>query len=158
LIAARFARVAHVNLLQIAYKGGAPAGAALAGGEVMLGSLAASSAVNYVKSGQMKIIAVTTAKRIPIGPNWPTVAESGAPGFEASNWTALVAPAGTPRDIIMKINADANRALKTDDVRKRFEAVGSDVIGSTPEELAKRMAEESDRYGELIRELKISRD
>ena len=58
----------------------------------------------------------------------------------------------------MKINADANRALKTDDVRKRFDAVGSDVIGSTPEELAKRMAEESDRYGALIRELKISRD
>lgn len=158
LIAERFAREAQTKLSHVPYKGGGPAGAALAGGEVMLGSLAASSAVTYVKSGRMKIIAVTTARRIPLGPDWPTVAESGAPGFEASNWTALVAPAGTPREIVMKINADSNRALKTADVRDRLAAVGSDVIGSTPEELGRKIAEESDRYGRLIRLLKITRD
>lgn len=158
LIAERFAREAKMKLVQVAYKGGGPAGTALAGGEVMLGSLAASSVVNYVKSGRMKVIAVTTAKRIPLDPSWPTVAESGAPGFEATNWTALAAPAGTPREIVMKINTDANRALRTDDVRERLAAVGSAVIGSTPEELAKKIEEESNRYGALISELKISRD
>jgi len=158
LLAERFAFESRTKLLHVPYKGGGPAGAALAGGEVMLGSLAASSAVPYVKSGRMRVIGVTTAKRIPLNPDWPTVSESGAPGFEASNWTALVAPAGTPRDIIMKINADANRALKTADVRERLAAVGSEVIGSTPEELGAKMAEESERYGKLIKLINIKLD
>ena len=158
LIAERFAFESRTKLLHVPYKGGGPAGAALAGGEVLLGPLAASSAIPYVKSGRAKMIAVMTARRIPLGPDWPTVAESGVPGFEASNWTALVAPALTPRDIIMKINADANRALKTADVRERLTALGLDAAGSTPEELGTRIAEESERYGKLIRLINIKLD
>jgi tripartite-type tricarboxylate transporter receptor subunit TctC len=158
LIAERFAFESRTKMLNVPYKGGGPAGAALAGGEVLLGSFAASSVISYVKAGRMKVIAVTTAQRIPLGPDWPTVAESGAPGFEASNWTAMVAPAGTPRDIIMKINADANRALKTADVRERLAAVGSDAAGSTPEELGTRIAVESERYGKLIKLINIKLD
>ena len=155
LIGERFVFETHTKLVHVPYKGGGPAGAALAGGEVLLGSLAASSVVTYVKSGRMKIIAVTTAKRIALGPEWPTVAESGAPGFEASNWTAMAAPAGTPRDIVMKLNADANRALKSADVRERLAGVGSDAVGSTPEELGAKIAEESERYAKLIKAINI---
>lgn len=154
----RFAFETHTKMLHVPYKGGGPAGAAIASGEVPVGIVAASSAIAFIKSGRVKAIAVTAARRIPLGPDWPTVAESGVPGFEASNWVAMVAPAGTSRDIIAKINADANRALKMPDVRERLAAVGADAVGSTPEELATRIRDDSERYGKTVGLLKLKLD
>jgi len=154
----RFALETHIKMLHVPYKGGGPAGAALAGGEVPVGVIAASSALPHIKSGRVKPIAVTMAKRIPLGPDWPTVAESGVPGFEASNWVALVAPAGTPHDIIVKVSADANHVLKLPDVRERFTGVGAEAVGSTPEELAAKIRSDSERYGKLAKQLKIKLD
>jgi tripartite-type tricarboxylate transporter receptor subunit TctC len=154
----RFAFETHTKMLHVPYKGGGPAGAAIASGEVLVGLVAASSAISFIKSGRVKAIAVTAARRIPLGPDWPTVAESGVPGFEASNWVAMVAPAGTPRDIIAKINADANRALKMPDVRERLTAVGADAVGSTPEELATKIRDDSERYGKTVGLLKLKLD
>ena len=155
LIAARFAFETHTKMLPVQYKGGGPAGTALAGGEVPMASLAASSVTPFVKSGLVKIIAVTTAQRIPSAPDWPTIAESGIPGFAASNWTALGAPAGTPRDIIEKINADANRALKMADLRQRLVAIGSMALGSTSKEADDKMRNESARYEKLIKAINL---
>ena len=154
----RFAFETRTKMLHVPYKGGAPAGAAIASGEVPVGLVAASSAIAFIKSGRVKAIAVTAARRIPLGPDWPTVAESGVPGFEASNWVALVAPAGTPRDIIARINADANRALKMPDVRDRLAGVGADPVGSTPEELAAKIRDDSERYGKTVGLLKLRLD
>lgn len=154
----RFAFETHTKMLHVPYKGGAPAGAAIASGEVPVGLVAASSAIAFIKSGRAKAIAVTAARRIPLGPDWPTVAESGVPGFVASNWVAMVAPAGTPRDIIARINADANRALKLPDVRERLAAVGAEAVGSTPEELATRIRDDSERYGKTVGLLKLKLD
>jgi len=154
----RFAFETHTKMLHVPYKGGAPAGAAIASGEVPVGLVAASSAIAFIKSGRAKPIAVTAARRIPLGPDWPTVAESGVPGFVASNWVAMVAPAGTPRNIIAKINADANRALKLPDVRERLAAVGAEAVGSTPEELAKTIRDDSERYGKTVGLLKLKLD
>ncbi|MBI2961436.1 MAG: tripartite tricarboxylate transporter substrate binding protein [Betaproteobacteria bacterium] len=158
LIAERFAFESRTKMVNVPYKGGGPAGVALAGGEVLVAPLAASSAIPYLKSGRVKMIAVTTARRVALAPDWPTVAESGVPGFEATNWTALAAPSGTPRDVIGRINADANRALAMADVRERLAAVTTEAIGSTPEEAAAKIRDESDRYGKLIRLIKVKRD
>lgn len=158
LIAERFVYETKTKMLHVPYKGGGPAGIALAGGEVLVGPLAASSAIPYLKSGRVKIIAVTTPRRFSLFPEWPTVSESGVPGFDASNWTALVAPAGTPRDIIVKINADANRALKMTDVRERLNAVSSEAMGSTIEEVAAKMRDDSERYGKLIKVMNVKLD
>ena len=155
LMAERFVYETHTKMLNVPYKGGGPAGIALAGGEVLIGPLAASSAIPYMKSGRVKMIAVATMRRFPLFPEWPTVSESGVPGFEASNWTALVAPVGTPREIIVKINADANRALKMADVRERLTAVSSEAMGSTIEEVAAKMKDDSERYGKLIKVMNI---
>ncbi|MBI2961598.1 MAG: tripartite tricarboxylate transporter substrate binding protein [Betaproteobacteria bacterium] len=154
----RFALETGIKMLHVPYKGGAPAGAALASGEVPVGVVAASSALPHIKSGRVKPIAVTMKKRIPLGPDWPTVAESGVPGFEASNWVALVGPAGTPREIVAKVSADANRILKLSDVRERFVGVGAEAVGSTPEELAARIRSDSERYGKIAKQLKIRLD
>jgi len=155
LIAERFVFETGTKMLHVPYKGGGPAGVALASGEVLVAPLAASSAIPFVKSGRVKMIAVTSAQRIALAPDWPTVSESGVPGFEATNWTALAAPAGTPRDIISKINADTNRALGMADVRERLAAVSTEAVGSTPEEAAAKIRDESERYGKLIKLLKI---
>lgn len=154
----RFAFETRTKMLHVPYKGGAPAGAAIASGEVPVGLVAASSAIAFIKSGRAKAIAVTAERRIPLGPEWPTVAESGVPGFAASNWVAIVAPAGTSRDIIAKINADANRALKMSDVRERLAAGGADPVGSTPEELATKIRDDSERYGKTVGLLKLKLD
>ena len=158
LTAERFAFETQTKLRHVPYKGGGPAIAALASGEVLFESLASSSALSNIKGGRAKAIAVQAPQRIPLGPDVPTVAEAGFPGFEASNWTALMAPAGTPRDIIVKINADANRALKTADVTERLAKAGSDPLGSTPEELGTKMRAESERYGKVIRDIKLKLD
>ncbi len=116
------------------------------------------SVINFVKSGKVKIIAITSAKRMPSEPDWPTIAESGMPGFEASNWTALAAPVGTPPEILAKINAAANEALKSEDLRKRLVGVGSVAMGSTQQEAVAKIKEESERYGKLIKAMNIKLD
>ena len=154
----RFALETGMTMLHVPYKGGGPAGAAIAAGEVPIGVVAASSAISFIKAGRVKAIAVTTARRIALGPEWPTVSESGVPGFDASNWTALAAPAGTSRDIIAKISADTNRVLKMPDVRERLAVVGSVVLGSTPEELGALIRDESERYARLAKQLNLKLD
>ncbi len=154
----RFALETGIKVLHVPYKGGAPAAAAIASGEVPVGVVAASSAISFIKGGRVKAIAVTTAQRIALGPDWATVAESGVPGFEASNWTGLAAPAGTPREIIAKINVDTNRVLKMPDVRERLAVGGSVVLGSTPEELTQLIRDESERYAKLAKQLNLKLD
>ena len=154
----RFALETGAKLLHVPYKGGGPAGSAIAAGEVPIGVVAASSAISFIKAGRVKAIAVTTARRIALAPDCPTVAESGVPGFEASNWAAMVAPAGTPSAVIAKVNADTNRVLKMPEVHERLAAVGSIVLGSSPEELAALIRTESERYGKLAKQINLNLD
>ncbi len=158
LIGERFALETGIKMVHVPYKGGGPAGAAIITGEVLVGILAAPSAVPHIKSGRIKAIAVTMARRIPVGPDWPTLSESGIPGFDASNWVALTAPAGTPREIVARINADTNQALKMADVRERMSASGSEIIGSTAEAAGNRMREDSERYRRLVKQLNLRFD
>ena len=158
LIGERFALETGVKMVHVAYKGGGPAGAAIASGEVQVGLIAAPSAMAHIKSGRAKAIAVTTARRIAIGPDWPTLAESGIPGFDASNWVAIAAPAGTPRDLIERLNSDFNRALRGAEVRERLSAAGSEIVESTPDSTAARMKDDSARYAKLVRQLGLKFD
>jgi tripartite-type tricarboxylate transporter receptor subunit TctC len=158
LVGERFALETGIKLVHVPYKGGAPAATALASGEVPVGMVAATAVAPHIKSGRVKAIAVTTERRIPLGPEWPTVAESGLPGFIASTWVAMVAPAGTPPAVIAKVNADVNAVLKLDDVRDRLSSIGTYPVGSTPEELAAKMRDESARYGRVIEKIKLKVD
>jgi tripartite-type tricarboxylate transporter receptor subunit TctC len=130
-----FAAEAGVKLFHIPYKGGPAAANAVLSGDVPLGVVSLIQALPLVKTGQMKALAVTTAERSPLAPDWPTVAELGVPGFDAAVRAALFAPAGTARSIVSKINADAIRILQLPDIRERFAALGVEPVGSTPEEL-----------------------
>ena len=158
LTAERLAIETGAKLVHIPYKGGGPAGTAVAGGELPFGVLAASSAAPHIRSGRVKAIAVASARRIALGPEWPTIIDSGIPGFTASQWVGVAVPAGTPRAIVDKLNADINTVLKMADVRERLNGLGSEAAGSTVEEMAARMRAESAQFAKIVEAIKLRLD
>jgi tripartite-type tricarboxylate transporter receptor subunit TctC len=142
----------------IPYKGGAPAAAAVAGGEIPLGVLASSSVAPHVKSGRVRVLAVTGAKPSKFEPQWPTLQSQGVKDVDASNWTLLLAPKGTPKDIINKINAEVVKILNMADVKERFAAGGVETTPSTPAELDARMKKATETFGVIVEKANIRPD
>ena len=153
-----FARAAGIQLSHIPYKGGAPAMTDVMGGRLPLVAVNALEALPHVKAGKLRILAVLSAKRTAVFPDAPTIAESGFPGFEASVWYALMAPAGTPRAIVERLHAETQKALATKEVRERMAAVGGDVIPASVEQLAAMIHSERARYEKIVRDAKIKPD
>lgn len=150
-----FAAEAGIKLLHVPYKGGAPAAAAIVSGEVPVGMVAVSPALPFLKSGKIKVLGVTSAKRVAFAPDWPTVAESGVPGFNATIWAGVFAPAGTPRPVIDKISADIMRAMRSPDIQQRLAAIGGEAVGTTPEETLARIKQDSARFSKVIQQANI---
>jgi tripartite-type tricarboxylate transporter receptor subunit TctC len=142
----------------IPYKGGAPAAAALAGGDIPLAVLASSSVAPQVKAGRAQVLAVTMAKRSKFSPEWPTLQEAGVKEVDASNWTALFAPKGTPQAIIDKLNAEVVKILNMPDVKERFAGGGVDTIPSSAAELDARVKREAERFGTIVQKANIRPD
>ena len=142
----------------IPYKGGAPAAAALAAGDIPLGILASSSAAPHVKSGRARPLAVTMAKRSKFSPDWPTLQEAGVKEVDASNWTALFAPKGTPQPIIDKLNAEVVKILNMSDVKERFAGGGVDTIPSSAAELDARVKQEAERFKVIVQKANVRPD
>jgi tripartite-type tricarboxylate transporter receptor subunit TctC len=142
----------------IPYKGGAPAAAALAGGDIPLGVLASSSVAPHVKSGRVRALAVTMVKRSQFSPDWPTLQEQGVKEVDASNWTALFAPKGTPQAIIDKLNAEVVKILAMPDVKERFAGGGVATIPSSPAELDARVKQDLARFRVIVQKANIRPD
>jgi tripartite-type tricarboxylate transporter receptor subunit TctC len=142
----------------IPYKGGAPAAAALAGGDIPLGILASSSVAPHVKSGRARVLAVASAAPSRLNPEWPTLQKQGVAEVDASNWTALFAPKGTPQPIIDKLNAEVVRILSLPDIKERFAGGGVDTIPSTAAQLAARAKKEAEVYRALVQKANIKAD
>ncbi len=146
------------RFVHVPYKGGAPAAQALAAGDIPLAILASSSVAPMVANGNIRVLAITTAKRSPLNPNWPTMQESGVPGIASSNWTALLAPAGTPQPVIDKLNTAVVKILNMQDVKDRFAAGGVNTIPSTPAELTARVKQEGAVYSDVIQKASVHVD
>ena len=142
----------------IPYKGGAPSAAAVAGGEIPLGILASSSVAPHVKSGRARVLGVTMAKRSKFSPEWPTLQESGVKEVDASNWTALFAPKGTPQAIVDKLNAEVVKILNMKDVKDRFAGGGVETIPSSAAELDARVKKEAARFKVIAEKAQIKAD
>jgi tripartite-type tricarboxylate transporter receptor subunit TctC len=142
----------------IPYKGGAPAAAALAAGDIPFAVLASSSVAPHVKSGRVRVLAVTMAKRSRLNPEWPTLQEEGVKDVDASNWTALFAPKATPQAIIDKLNAELAKILNMPDVKERFAGGGVDTIPSSAAELDARVKREYDAFRGIIEKANIRPD
>jgi tripartite-type tricarboxylate transporter receptor subunit TctC len=142
----------------IPYKGGAPAAAALAAGDIPLAIVASSSAAPHVKSGRVRILAVTMAKRSQFSPDWPTMQEAGVKDVDASNWTALFAPKGTPQAIIDKLNAEVVKILNVPDVKERFAGGGVETIPSSAAELDARTKQDAARFKVIVEKANVRPD
>ena len=150
-----FKRVAGIDMTHVPYRGGAPAVADLIPGRVDLMFNVMSSVLPQVRAGQMRGLAVTTAKRVSAAPEFPTFAEAGLPGFEVTGWFGFLVPAKTPPEIAAKIHADTARALADPTLRGRLEELGIVVVGSTPAELAAFLKAEMEKWGPVIKEAGI---
>ena len=153
-----FTSLAQVDMLHVPYKGSGPAVSDLLGGQVNYMFDSITSARPHIESGKLRALGVTTAKRSKTLPNVPTLAEAGLPGYEVSPWFAVFMPAATPKDIVAKVNTALLEAMKDPDVVKRFETIGAEPVGSTPEEMAQHLARESERWTKLIQERGIKLD
>ncbi|WP_438999999.1 Bug family tripartite tricarboxylate transporter substrate binding protein [Variovorax beijingensis] len=147
-----FADMIGVKLTHVPYKGTPPAMTDVASGLVPFMFDQVTAALPLVKSGRLKLLAVTTGKRIALVPELPTMIESGVPGFEMSSWQAVYAPKGTPKPIVQRLNAEIVKALKQPDVQAKLSGqLAMEIVGSTPEELRDHMAREIPRWAELVK-------
>jgi tripartite-type tricarboxylate transporter receptor subunit TctC len=108
--------------------------------------------IGQIKQGKLRALAVTSAKRVDDLPEVPTINESGYKGFDAVTWFGFVAPAGTPKDVVAKLNAEFNKALKQADLRKKLEDQGADPAGGTPEQFATLIKDDISRWGKIVKE------
>lgn len=151
-----FKQRAGVRITHIPYKGAAPAVQDLIPGQIQLMFLDLGSAGPNIKSGKLRALAVGNTQRLAPMPDLPTVSESGVGGYEAWGWGAIAAPAGTPREIIGRLNAEFGKAVNDPTLRDRFAAIGFDPLHTTPEAMADYLRAEYAKWGKVIREGNIS--
>jgi tripartite-type tricarboxylate transporter receptor subunit TctC len=154
LFQAMFVSMAGLDMVHIPYKGSGPARADLLGGQVKIGCLGISSVINNHRAGQLRIIAVTSAKRSAELPDVPSIAET-LPGYDASLWTALLAPRGTPPAAIKRIHAEVTRLLQTKEVHSAFERVGTYVVATDPKSFGEYLQLEFAKWGKVVRDVNL---
>jgi tripartite-type tricarboxylate transporter receptor subunit TctC len=145
-----FTSMAKIDMQHIPYKGSGPAVTDLLGGQVNYMFDSITSAKPHIASGKLRPIGLTTLKRSKALPGVPTIAESGLPGYDVTPWFAVFAPARTPQPIIKKINAALIASMNSPEIKEKFEGIGAEPIGSSPEELAKYLNKEIERWGLII--------
>jgi len=153
-----FKRMTGIDMTHVPYRGSAPALQDVIAGRLDLIFDNITPALPQVRTGNARGLAVTTGQHVPVAPELPTIAESGVPGFDVSSWFAFFVPAKTPQPIVEKLHKDIVAALAHPPVRERLEPLGAALVGSTPEELARHLKSEMDKWGPVIREAKIKID
>jgi tripartite-type tricarboxylate transporter receptor subunit TctC len=150
LAMARFQNVAGIDVVHIPYKGAGPALSDVVGGQVPLMFIASPPAVGFISSSKLRGLGVSSARRLAILPQIPTIAESGYPGFEVNNWYAVVAPAATPMAIVTRFNTEINSILAAPDIKERIAALGAEPAGGTPEQFGQRLKTEMDVWARVF--------
>ena len=145
-----------IEIAHVPYKGGAPAIADVLGGHVPMMFITIPPALPHVKAGSLRAVAITSAKRAPTLPEVPMLAESGVAGFEFNEWQAILAPRGTPADIVGRLNAEINKALALPDVKERMAGLGAEAAGGTPEQLTAHIASELAKWPAVIKKSGIA--
>lgn len=153
-----FKSMTNVNLVHVPYKGSAAALTDVIAGQLSLMFPQMATAIGFSKAGRLKPLAVTSAKRSPAMPDLPTVAEAGVPGYESTAWFCALGPAGMPKDIVSKINAEIVKIVNTSDLRDRMSTQGVELIGTTPTETGAFLKSELAKYSKLINQIGVRLD
>ena len=152
---ALFADTAKIKLTHVPYKGASQAATGVAAGEVPVALQGLATVAGLVRGGKVRLIGVGTPGRAPQFPDVPTISESGLPGFQFNSWFTIVAPAGTPKEIVQRLHAEIVKALADPEVRAKYADQGLTIRGTTPEELGAATREQLARYGKLMKEAGI---
>lgn len=150
-----FAQLTGVHFTHVPFKGSAPMLTDIIGGHVMLAFDSTQATLPHIRAGKLKARGIAAEKRSPIAPEIPTVLEAGGPAMVVSSWYGLLAPAGTPRDIVTKLHAEAVKALDAPDVRERYTASGLEALGSTPDQFTAVIREDTARWAKVVRAANI---
>jgi tripartite-type tricarboxylate transporter receptor subunit TctC len=154
----QFKSMAGLDITHVSYKGSAASYTDLLGGQVLMEIDVLPTALPHVKTGKLRALATGSAKRLPLLPDLPTIAESGLPGYESTSWYGFVAPANLPKNIITQLNTEITRILNAPDVREKLEKAGLVVVASTPEEFAAHIKSEMAKDAKIVREANIKAD
>ena len=147
-----FQKAAGINTQHVPYKGAAQALTDVLGGTVELYMSSVPTLIGHIKQGKLRPLAVTSARRVDDIPTVPTLNESGYKGFDAVTWFGLLAPAGTPKDVVARLNAEFNKALKVPELAKRLADEGADPVGGTPEQFAALIKDDIPRWGKVVKD------
>lgn len=153
-----FKMMTKTNLLPIPYKGGGPIAIDLVAGHVMTSFSTMPPIIPHIRAGRVRAVAVTKDKRAPVLPDVPTIAESGVPGYSMSTWYGAVAPAKTPREIVVKLNQEMLKALALPDVKERLASLGADIVATSPEETSAFFKTELAKYTKVAKAANIRTD
>ena len=148
--------VGHFDMQHVPYRGSVPAVTDLIGGQVPMMFSDLLAVLPHIRSGTLRAIAVGSSKRVSLLPDVKTVAEQGFPGFDATSWGGMLAPAGTPKDVIARLNGELKKALADKEVQQKLEAVGTFAAFQTPEQMGERMRQDYERWGKVIRDNNIT--
>jgi tripartite-type tricarboxylate transporter receptor subunit TctC len=153
LFAEQLKAITGIKINHVPYKGAGPAMNDVVGGHVQMMFAPFPSARTHLVNGRLRALAVTGKKHSPLFPDVPTVMESGLPGYSAASWFGILAPAGTPKAIIARVNREVNRAFAAPDIKAAYAAEGIDPAGGTPEDMARSIREGMAKWGKLVRDL-----
>lgn len=155
LIGTQFENVTGVHLLHIPYKGSGPLTTDLLGGQVSMSFDTITPVLQHIKTGKLRALAVTTAKRSSTLPEVPTLAEAGLKDFDIGTWFGVLAPAGTPTDVQARLSAEMTRIIRSPEFRKRMGEIGAEPVGNSPEQMARQIKDETGRFAQLVKQAKV---
>ncbi len=155
LIGTQFQNQTGVTLLHVPYKGSGPLTNDLLGGQVTMSFDTITPVLPHIKAGKLRPLAVTTATRSPALPEVPTLAEAGLKGFDIGTWFGVLAPAGTPKDVVARLSTEMAKIIQSPEFRKRMDEIGAVPVGDTPEQMARRVKDETDKFAKLVKEAKV---
>ena len=146
------------TLLHIPYKGSGPLTTDLLGGQVTMSFDTITPALPHIKAGKLRALAVSTARRSSALPDVPTLEEAGLKGFDIGTWFGVLAPAGTPRDVLQRLSSEMQKIIQSPEFKKRMEEIGAEPIGNTPEQMARQIKDETEKFAKLVKEAKVTID
>ena len=156
LIGAQFEAMGGVQLLHVPYKGSGPLVTDLLGGQISMSFDTITPVLSHIRAGKLRALAVTTSKRSPALPDVPTLDEAGLKGFNLGTWFGVLAPAGTPREIVSRLNIELVRIIHSPEFKKRMDDIGAEPVGNTPEQMGQQIRDDTERFAKLVKDAKVT--
>ena len=145
-----------VQLLHVPYKGSGPLVTDLLGGQINMSFDTITPVLPHIKAGKLRALAITTNKRSPALPDVPTLDEAGLKGFNLGTWFGVLAPAGTPREIVSRLNTELVKIIHSPEFKKRMDDIGAEPVGNTPEQMAQQIRDDTERFAKLVKDAKVT--